>query len=181
MGPPAIGAVASYSALRPAFLLLILAMLAIVPIVAAAAVIFGRFIRKTSKKVQEKIAESNTVIEETLQGIANVKAFANEFYENTRYKKSTEEIVTNAIKGGKYRGGFASFIIFCLFGSIVAVIWYGVYLAQHNQLRVGDLISFILYSAFVGASFGGIAELYAQLQKAIGSVERVFEILDEEP
>lgn len=160
---------------------LTLMMLAIVPVVAVAAVIFGRFIRKTSKNVQEKIAESNTVIEETLQGITNVKAFANEFFENARYKKSTEEIVKNAIKGGTYRGGFASFIIFCLFGSIVAVIWYGVYLASQNQLLIGDLISFILYSAFVGASFGGIAELYAQIQKAIGSVERVFEILDEHP
>jgi ABC-type multidrug transport system fused ATPase/permease subunit len=160
---------------------LTLMMLAIVPVVAVAAVIFGRFIRKTSKEVQEKIAQSNTVIEETLQGISNVKAFANEFFENARYKKSTEEIVVNAIKGGTYRGGFASFIIFCLFGSIVAVIWYGVYLASQNQLLIGDLISFILYSAFVGASFGGIAELYAQIQKAIGSVERVFEILDEHP
>lgn len=160
---------------------LTLMMLAIVPVVAIAAVIFGRFIRKTSKDVQEKIAISNTVIEETLQGITNVKAFANEFFENARYKKSTEEIVKNAIKGGKYRGGFASFIIFCLFGSIVAVIWYGVFLASKSQLLIGDLISFILYSAFVGASFGGIAELYAQIQKAIGSVERVFEILDEHP
>ncbi|OFY84402.1 MAG: multidrug ABC transporter ATP-binding protein [Bacteroidetes bacterium RIFCSPLOWO2_12_FULL_35_15] len=160
---------------------LTLMMLAIVPVVAIAAVIFGRFIRKTSKDVQEKIAISNTVIEETLQGITNVKAFANEFFENARYKISTEEIVKNAIKGGKYRGGFASFIIFCLFGSIVAVIWYGVFLASKNQLLIGDLISFILYSAFVGASFGGIAELYAQIQKAIGSVERVFEILDEHP
>jgi len=160
---------------------LTLMMLAIVPVVAVAAVIFGRFIRKTSKEVQERIAESNTVIEETLQGIANVKAFANEFFENARYRKSTEAIVKNAIQGGIYRGGFASFIIFCLFGSIVAVIWYGVYLASQNQLLIGDLISFILYSAFVGASFGGIAELYAQIQKAIGSVERVFEILDEHP
>ncbi|MCW3102109.1 MAG: putative multidrug export ATP-binding/permease protein [Bacteroidetes bacterium] len=160
---------------------LTLLMLTIVPVVAIAAVIFGRFIRKTSKEVQEKIAESNTVIEETLQGISNVKAFANEFFENVRYKKSTEEIVKNAIKGGKYRGGFASFIIFCLFGSIVAVIWYGVYLASKNQLQISELIAFILYSAFVGASFGGIAELYAQIQKAIGSLERVFEILDEKP
>ncbi len=160
---------------------LTLLMLAIVPVVAVAAVIFGRFIRKTSKLVQEKVAESNTVIEETLQGIVNVKAFANEFFENLRYKKSTEEIIKYGIKGGKYRGGFASFIIFCLFGAIVAVIWYGVYLASQKQLQIGDLISFILYSAFVGASFGGIAELYAQIQKAIGSVERVFEILDEQP
>lgn len=160
---------------------LTLMMLGIVPVVAIAAVIFGRFIRKTSKLVQEKIAESNTVIEETLQGIVNVKAFANEFFENVRYKKSTVEIVKNAIQGGKYRGFFASFIIFCLFGAIVAVIWYGINLASQGQLLISELFSFILYSAFVGVSFGGIAELYAQIQKAIGSVERVFEILDEVP
>jgi ABC-type multidrug transport system fused ATPase/permease subunit len=76
---------------------------------------------------------------------------------------------------------FASFIIFCLFGAIVAVMWYGVILASQGELLVGDLISFILYSAFVGASFGGIAEMYAQIQKAIGSVERVLDILDEVP
>ena len=160
---------------------LTLMMLAVVPVVAVAAVIFGRFIRKTSRAVQEQISVSNTIIEETLQGITNVKAFANEFFENNRYRKSTLEIVRIAIQGGKYRGGFAAFIIFCLFGAIVAVIWYGVVLASHGQLLIGDLISFILYSAFVGASFGGIAELYAQIQKAVGAVERVFEILDEQP
>lgn len=159
---------------------LTLLMLAIVPLVAVAAVIFGRFIRKISRTVQEKVADSNTIIEETLQGITNVKAFANEFFENKRYRLSTEEIVKNGILGGKYRGAFSSFIIFCLFGAIVAVIWYGVILSSKGQLLIGDLISFILYSAFVGASFGGIAELYAQIQKAIGAVERVFEILDEE-
>lgn len=155
-------------------------MLSIVPIVAVAAVIFGRYIRKISREVQDRIAESNTIIEETLQGITNVKAFANEFFENLRYKKSTDLIIANAIRGGKYRGGFAAFVIFCLFGAIVAVIWYGVILASRGELLIGSLISFILYSAFVGASFGGIAELYAQLQKAIGSIERIFEILDEQ-
>lgn len=160
---------------------LTLLMLTIVPVVAIAAVIFGRFIRKTSRIVQEKIASSNTVLEETLQGITNVKAFANEFFENLRYRKSTEEIVKNAILGGKYRGAFASFIIFCLFGAIVSVIWYGVVLASRGQLLISELISFILYSAFVGMSFGGIAEMYAQIQKAVGSLERVFEILDETP
>jgi ABC-type multidrug transport system fused ATPase/permease subunit len=159
---------------------LTLLMLCIIPVVAIAAVIFGRFIRKTSREVQDKIAESNTIIEETLQGISNVKAFANEFFETVRYRRSTEEVVSKAIKGGKYRGVFASFIIFCLFGSIVAVIWFGVRLAANNELLIGDLISFIIYSAFVGASFGGIAELYAQIQKSIGATERVFEILDEQ-
>lgn len=156
-------------------------MLAVVPLVAVAAVIFGRFIRKYSKKVQDQVAESQVIVEETMQGISIVKAFANEWYEIARYKSKIKEIVDIAIKGGKYRGFFASFIIFCLFGAIVAVVWFGVTLSIKGEMSVGQLITFVLYSTFVGASFGGIAELYAQIQKAVGATERVFELLSEEP
>ena len=161
---------------------LTLMMMSIVPVVAIAAVIFGRFIRKYGKKTQDKVAESQVVVEETLQGITNVKAFANEWYEVQRYKNKINEIVKIAIKGGQYRGLFASFIIICLFGAVVAVVWYGVTLTITGDMKnVGQLISFVLYSAFIGASFGGIAELYSQLQKAIGSTERIFELLEETP
>lgn len=157
-------------------------MLAIVPLVAVAAVIFGRFIRKYGKKTQDKVAESQVIVEETLQGITNVKAFANEWYEIQRYKTKIKEIVQIAIKGGQYRGYFASFIILCLFGCVVAVVWYGITLTIKGEVEgVGDLISFILYTTFIGASFGGIAEMYAQIQKAVGATERVFELLDEVP
>ena len=160
---------------------LTLMMLAIVPLVAIAAVIFGRFIRKYSKKVQDTVAESQVIVEETLQGISNVKAFSNEWYEIGRYQSKIKEIVSIAIKGGQYRGYFASFIIFCLFGAIVGVVWFGVTLSIEGEMSVGQLITFVLYSTFVGASFGGIAELYAQIQKAVGATERVFELLDEKP
>jgi ABC-type multidrug transport system fused ATPase/permease subunit len=155
---------------------LTLMMLAIVPIVAVAAVIFGRFIRKYGKKTQDKVAESQVIVEETLQGISNVKAFANEWYEIQRYKNKIKEIVKIAIKGGQYRGYFASFIILCLFGCVVAVVWYGITLTIKGEVEgVGDLISFVLYTTFIGASFGGIAEMYAQIQKAVGATERVLE------
>lgn len=161
---------------------LTLMMLAIVPIVAVAAVIFGRFIRKYGKKTQDKVAESQVIVEETLQGISNVKAFANEWYEIQRYKNKIKEIVKIAIKGGQYRGYFASFIILCLFGCVVAVVWYGITLTIKGEVEgVGDLISFVLYTTFIGASFGGIAEMYAQIQKAVGATERVFELLEETP
>ena len=160
---------------------LTLLMLSVVPLVAVAAVIFGRFIRKYSKKVQDHVAESQVIVEETMQGISIVKAFANEWYEIARYNGKIKEIVQIAIKGGKYRGYFASFIIFCLFGAIVAVVWFGVRLSISGEMSVGQLISFVLYSTFVGASFGGIAELYAQIQKAVGATERVFELLEETP
>lgn len=160
---------------------LTLMMLTIVPLVAVAAVIFGRFIRKYSRTVQDQVASSQVIVEETLQGITNVKAFANESYEINRYSLTIREIIGTAIKGGQYRGYFASFIIFCLFGSIVSVVWYGVHLSISGEMSVGQLISFVLYSTFVGASFGGIAEQYAQIQRAIGATERVFEMLNEQP
>jgi ABC-type multidrug transport system fused ATPase/permease subunit len=156
-------------------------MLGIVPLVAVFAVVFGRIIRRISKETQDKIADSNTIVEETLAGITNVKSFANEMYESVRYAKSTEAIIEKALQGARARGFFASFIIFCLFGSIVGVIWYGARLVNQDLMTFGNLIQFVLYSVFVGASIGGIAEMYAQIQKAIGAAERILEIMDEEP
>lgn len=154
-------------------------MLATVPVVMVFAVVFGRMIRKISKETQDRIADSNTIVEETLAAITNVKAFANERFETLRYGRSTEAIVGIALKGAKARGFFASFIIFCLFGSIVAVIWYGVRLVNAGEMGMGDMFQFVLYSVFVGASIGGMAEMYAQVQRALGSVDRILEILDE--
>lgn len=160
---------------------LTLVMLGIVPLVAVFAVVFGRIIRRISKETQDRIAESNTIVEETLAGITNVKSFANEVYESNRYAKSTKAIIEKALQGARARGFFASFIIFCLFGSIVGVIWYGARLVNQDLMTFGNLIQFVLYSVFVGASIGGIAEMYAQIQKAIGAAERILEIMDEEP
>lgn len=159
---------------------LTLLMLALVPVVIIIAIIFGKKIKGLSKEAQDKIADSNVIVEETLQGIATVKAFVNETFEYVRYKKKTDDVIAISLKAAIWRGAFASFIIFCLFGSIVAVIWYGVILVQSGEIEIGELFSFILYSVFVGASLGGIADLYSQLQKAIGATENLLEILDEE-
>ncbi len=173
--------IGSFAMLASINIKLTVMMVSIVPLVGVAAVIFGRFIRKYSKKVQDQVAESQVVVEETMQGISIVKAFANEWYEIGRYKEKIKEVVKIAIKGGQLRGYFASFIIVCLFGTIVAVVWYGVMLSIAGEITVGELFTFILYSSYVGASSGGIAELYAQMQKAIGATERVFELLEETP
>jgi ABC-type multidrug transport system fused ATPase/permease subunit len=160
---------------------LTLMMVSVVPLVAIIAVFFGRFIRKYAKNLQDQVAESQGIVVESMQAISVVKAFANEWYEINRYKNKITEVVKVAIKGGTFRGYFASFIIFCMFGTVVAVIWYGVTLSIVGEITVGDLISFVLYSTYVGVSSGGIAELYAQIQKAVGATERVFELLDETP
>lgn len=161
---------------------LTLFMLAVVPIMALAAVFFGRFIRKLSRKAQDQVAESNTVVEETLQGITNVKSFTNEAFEIARYGKAIREAARLGITGGRWRGGFASFIVFCIFGSIVAVIWRGSLMVQDasSDFTNGQLFSFVLYTVFIGASIGGIANLYSSIQSAIGATDKLMDILEEE-
>jgi ABC-type multidrug transport system fused ATPase/permease subunit len=159
---------------------LTLMLLAVLPILVVIAVTFGKFIRKISRQAQDKLAESNTIVEETLQGISNVKAFVNESYEVGRYNNSVREVVKIAMRGAKFRGIFASFIVFCLFGTIVSVVWYGTYLVQTGEISIASMFTFILLSTFVGAAMGSFPELYATMQKAFGASERVLEILEEE-
>lgn len=154
--------------------------LSILPILVVAAIFFGRFIRNLSRQTQDQLADSNSIVQETLLGITNVKAFVNEFYEAQRYGRKLDNVVKLAIKGATFRGLFASFIIFCIFGAVITVIWYGASLVSRGEISVGDLTTYILYSMFVAGSMGSFPELYASIQRALGASERVIEILNEQ-
>jgi len=155
---------------------LTLFMLAILPPTMIFSRMFGRYIRKISKEIQNEVAKSNTVVEETLQGIQSVKVFTNEFFEISRYRKNTENIAAMGIRSGKYRGAFASFIIFGLLGALAVVIWKGSSMMSKGEMVAGDLFSFVIYSAFVGGTIGGLASVFASIQKFIGATEDLFEL-----
>lgn len=159
---------------------LTLFMLGTFPVLVLVAMIFGRFIRKLSKKAQDELAAANVIVEETLQSIATVKSFVGETYESNRYGNGLGRVVGVALTAAKFRGAFISFIIFALFGGIVGVMWYGASLVSSGEMSVGELVSFVLYTTFIGGSIAGLGDIYSQLQKAIGSSERVLEILEEE-
>jgi ABC-type multidrug transport system fused ATPase/permease subunit len=155
-------------------------MLATFPLLVLFALVFGKFIRRLSKKTQDELAAANVIVEETLQSISTVKSFVGEAYEVNRYGKGLERVVRVALSTAKYRGAFISFIIFALFGGIVGVMWYGASLVASGEMSVGELVSFVLYTTFIGGSIAGLGDIYSQLQKAIGSSERVVELLAEE-
>jgi len=158
---------------------LTLTMLAVVPVVAIIAVFFGRFVTKLSRQVQDRIADTNVIVEETLQGIQNVKAFSNERWEADRYARGIDAVKRLAFKGARWQGAFVSFIILCMFGGIVLVIWRGALMLNSGDIQVGELFSFILYTIFVGASIGSLPELVNRMLKAIGASERLMDIQEE--
>lgn len=154
-------------------------MLLTFPVLVLLVLVFGKYIRKLSKQTQDKLAETNVIVEESLQSISVVKAFTNELFEIGRYVRSMNDVVATAIRTARYRGMFISFAIFTMLGGIVAVAWYGAMQVQTGAITVGELFTFVLYTTFIGASIAGLGDIYAQMQRAIGASERLLEILDE--
>lgn len=159
---------------------LALIMLSVVPVIAILAVVFGIRIRKMSRKAQDQLAESGTIVQETFQGISMVKAFTSEFFEIARYTKSVFSVVDTAIRNARYRGAFISFMIFSVFGTIAFVMWNGAKMIQHGELTTGLLTMFVIFSVFVGGTFAGFADMFSQLQKTLGATHSVREILRSE-
>lgn len=159
---------------------LALFMLLTFPVIVIAALIFGTYIRKLSRKTQDKLAEANVIVEESFQSIFVVKAFTNELFQINKYTRALQEVVKIAIRSSLYRSLFVSFVIFVLFGGIVAIGWHGANLVQSGQLQPGELFSFVFYTAIIGFSIAGLGDIYAQLQRAIGASERVLDVLDME-
>lgn len=159
---------------------LALIMLATVPVMALIAVFFGRYIRRLSKEAQNFSAHSNAIVEEALTGIANVKAFTNEYFNINRFRKNTQELRDLNVRSGVWRGLFVSFIIFCLFGAIVFIVWQGLLMTQgaNPTLSKEGFYQFVLFTIMMGASVGSLPDLYANIQKAIGATENLMNIIN---
>lgn len=158
-----------------------LIMLASVPVVVLAIALFGRRVRQHSKEAQDSLAEAGTVIEETVQGIADVKSYTNEPLEESRYGASLESFLAVTLKGAKFRAAFLSFIILALFGAITFVTWHGARMLANGEITMSNFAAFILFSIFVGASLGSFPEIISQLQQTSGATERLRELLNTPP
>ena len=158
-------------------------MLACLPVVIIATALVGRKIRGQSKLAQDQMAESNVIVEETLQSIVDVKAFHNEDHEVARYNGIIERFLGTALRTAKAKASFVSFIIFVMFGVITLVVWYGTGLLAvppaEGGLTSPQFFQFILYTVFLSGALGSLPEAISQVQKAVGATERVREILGE--
>ena len=155
-----------------------LVMLGCIPVVVLLIAFFGRKVRNHSKAAQESLAEASTVIEESVQNIADVKAYTNEPFEQDRYQTSLQAFLAVTLRGAKARGAFLSFIILVLFGTIAFVVWYGARMYSHGGITWENFFAFIIFSIFVGASLGSFPEIISQFQATTGATERLREILD---
>lgn len=156
-------------------------MLLVVPPVAGFAILYGRYVKTLSRQTQTALSEITKVAEERIGNIRTVQAFAKEPTEANRYSLRVQDVYSlakkEALASGVFFGGAG------LSGNmaILAVLWYGGHLVMENAITVGDLASFMLYTAYVGSSLGGLTSFYSEIMKGIGASSRLFELLDRKP
>ncbi len=154
-------------------------MLSCFPPAIIGAILIGRTVGRRSRVTQDELAQSANVITEAFQGIANVKAFCNELFEQKRYAVRIDAFLQSVRRGARVRAMLVAFIIFAIFTAIAIVLWYGTLLLIDGRLTHGELFGFALYTVFVGGSLGSFADLYSNLQRSIGATQRVRELLGE--
>jgi ABC-type multidrug transport system fused ATPase/permease subunit len=159
---------------------LTLVMLGSFPVIMAAAILFGRPVRRISWQAHDRLAETNVIVEESLHGIASVKAFTNEDYETNRYRTGINGFVKEILRVACYQGVFKAFTTFSMYGCMVLLIWYGANMVEAGQLTIGRLAQFLVYTMYIGGAMNQFADLYSQVQTTMGATQRVRELLHEE-
>ncbi|MHA3774259.1 ABC transporter ATP-binding protein [Verrucomicrobiota bacterium sgz303538] len=158
-----------------------LVMVASLPPVVLVTIWFGRSVRRHSREAQDRLAEGATIVEESLQNIASVKAYTNEGYEERRYGSALERFIQVIIPTARQRAALIGFVITGIFGSITLVLWYGAHLMQEGQLSHGELTRFTLFTILIGGSVAATADVIASVNKTLGASQRVRELFREEP
>ena len=160
---------------------LTLVMLAIVPVVVLGAMFYGRILRKLSRKVQDALASSTEVAEETISGIRTVRSFAREDAETSRYRARVETVFDLARVRARIGALFGGGMSFAFGIAIAVVLWFGGSLLVDGTMTIGQLTQFVLYTFFVAISLGALASVWEDFMKAVGASDRVFQLMDREP
>lgn len=151
----------------------------VVPVVTAAAIAFGRWIRRLARTIQDELADTTAIAEESIAGMRTVKSFARSSYETERYHTAVEQLFNTAHRKVWASALFSASVSFLFFGALVAIFWYGGTEVLAGRLTTGDLVAFIFYAFNIARSVGGLSRLYSTLNSAAGASERIFQLLDE--
>ena len=157
---------------------LTLFILVLIPPLIVIGMFFGRRLERLSTQVQDRLADSTTVLEETLSGIRVIKSFGSEVFEQKRFRDRIEVTFATAMQRTRIRSVFIPLITFLSFAAVTAVLWYGGRQVLAGVITSGELVAFLIYMLLVAGPLGEFAGLYSQLREAIGASRRMFEIMD---
>lgn len=149
----------------------------IVPMVLIPIIFLGRKLRKLSRISQEKVGLIASHAEETITGIKTIQAFVREGIEISAFRKIVDNSLDVARQRILLRSILTAVVIMFVFGAIGFVLWIGGNDVVSGKMSAGALSSFIFYAVIVASSTGAISEVFGDLNRASGAMERIMEII----
>jgi ATP-binding cassette subfamily B protein len=156
-------------------------MLVLIPVVVAPLILIGRRVRALSRASQDRIADTSGLAGETLNAIQTVQAFTLEDLQSERYRAAVEDSFATAVRRTRVRAALTAFGITLVFAGITFVLWLGVRQVLAGTMTGGQLFQFLLYAGFVGSSAAALTEMWGEMQRAAGAMERLSELLQARP
>ncbi len=153
-------------------------ILIIIPLVILPLIIFGKKIRRLSKKNQDCIADSSAIAGETFNAIQMLQSYLLEDFYSQRFNDSVEKSFATAGKRLSARALLAAFAIFIVFSAMMAIIWLGAQWVITGKMTLGELSQFLIYAIMVASSSTALSEVWGDIQRAAGAMERILELLN---
>ncbi len=153
----------------------------VIPLVLLPLILFGRRVRHLSRLSQDRIADTSAIASEALGAIQIVQAYVRETWEAARFREATESAFATALRRLRARALLTAVAILVVFGSIVSVLWFGGTSVMEGKMSGGQLSQFVLYSVLTAGAFAALSEVWGEVQRAAGAMERISELLETRP
>ncbi len=156
-------------------------ILLLIPVVIVPLIAVGRRIRRLSRTAQDRIADTSGLAGETLNAIQTVQAFTLEGLQSERYAEAVDASFDAAVRRTRVRAVITALGVTLVFGAITLVLWVGSRAVVAGEMTGGELGQFLLYAAFVGSSAAALSEVWGEIQRGAGAMERLTELLEARP
>jgi ATP-binding cassette, subfamily B, bacterial len=152
-----------------------------IPFVILPIVLFGRRVRGLSRESQDRIADANARAGETLNAMHTVQSYAREALESERFGSAVFRALRAAARRVRAQASLTAAVIVLVFGAITLVLWIGAKDVVTGGMSAGALGQFVLYAVIAAGSVGALTEVWSEVQRAAGGMERIRELLDTAP
>ena len=156
-------------------------ILALMPVVIVPMIVVGRRVRRLSRTTQDRIADTSSLVDESLNAIQTVQAFTLEELQSQRYAAAVEDSFVAAIRRTRVRAALTGIGTMLVFGGITYVLWLGAHAVLAHDMTWGQLSQFFVYAAIVGTAAAALTEMWGEMQRAAGAMERLTELLEARP
>jgi ATP-binding cassette subfamily B protein len=156
-------------------------MIVLIPLVVAPLIILGRRVRRLSRRSQDRIADTSGIADETLNAIQTVQAFTLEKINTDRFDAAVEDSFGAAVQRTKSRSTLTALATMLVFGAITFVLWMGAHAVVRGEMTGGQLGQFLLYAGYVGVAAASLSEMWGEVQRGAGAMERLVELESAQP